>query len=82
MFIFQIQKLQYDGGTEMRVTAQPMELMQSQHTDGFPGSFLYPDSLKAPGAWEQQIALRYSRSVNLEFGFNASIYRNITLAQC
>ena len=65
----------------MRVTAQLMELMQSQHTDGFSGSLLSPGFLKASGAWEQQISLVCFRSVNLEFGFYASIYRHITLAQ-
>lgn len=65
----------------MRMTAQLMQLMQSQHTDGFLGSFLNPDFLKASGAWEQQISLVCTRSVNLEFGFHPSIYRHITLAR-
>lgn len=64
----------------MRVTAQLMELMQSQHTDGFLGSFLTPGFLKASGALELQISLVCTRSVNLEFGFHAFIYRHIALA--
>lgn len=63
------------------MAAQLMQLMQSQHTDGFSGSLLSPDFLKASGAWEQQISLVCLRSVNLEFGFYASIYKHITLAQ-
>lgn len=40
--------------------------------DGYSGSLLSPDFLKAFGAWEQQISLVCFRSVNLEFGFTTS----------
>lgn len=46
--------------------------------NGSSGSLLSPDFLKASGAWEQQISLVCFRSVNLEFGFTASIYKHDT----
>lgn len=48
--------------------------------DGFSGSLLSPDFLKASGAWEQQISLVCFGSLNLEFGFPASIYKHVNLA--
>lgn len=63
------------------MSAQLMELMQSQHTDGFSGSLPSPDFLEAFGAWEQQIPLVCFGSVNLDFGSCASVYNHITLAR-
>lgn len=47
-------------------------------TNGSSGSLLSPGFLKASGAWEQKISLVCFRSVNLEFGFTASIYKHGT----
>lgn len=55
-----------------------MELMQSQHTDGFSGSHLSPDFLKPPDSRIPGL-LQVS-----SFGFwlpQVSIYRHVTLAQ-
>lgn len=48
--------------------------------DGSSGSSSLQISLKLLPAWEQQISLVYFGSVNLEFGFTATIYKHITLA--
>lgn len=48
--------------------------------DGSSGSLLTPDFVKASCTREQQISLVCFRSVNLEFGFTATIYKHITLA--